>query len=133
MKKLILTGLILFSALSVFAVVNPQIRACHSVNGEFFVLKSDYDELGICKFGPALVGAIDILNKDDSIEEPLSLIRYKQGLQSCSVENVANLTSFEGDVRAFCIYSDNSLIDLETVKSGKNNPRNSKLNSALGL
>lgn len=133
MKKLLIASAVIFSTATTFAIRNPQIRACYTAGGQFFVLNTEDDQIGVCKLGLSLVGAIDILNKDSRIEVPLSLSHYKRGIQVCQAQNVTTLVTFEGEELTFCQYSDGSLIDIETVASGKNNERNAVLNKVLGL
>lgn len=133
MKNLALFAMILFTTAATYAVKNPQIRACYAAGGEFMVVNSSEDEIGLCKFGPSLVGAIDILNKDARIEIPLSLHNYKKGIQLCGSQNMTKFTTFEGEEISVCQYYDGSVIDLETLASGKNSVQNTELNSALGL
>ena len=97
------------------------------------MVNSTEDQIGLCKFELSLVGSIDILNKDARIEVPLSLHHYKNGVQLCASQNRTILTTFEGDEISFCQYYDGSLIDIETLASGKNSGRNPELNSVLGL
>ena len=132
MNKFIVFNIFLFSTLSVFAF-NPQIRACNAVSGEFMVVNTQYDQLGLCKLGLSVVGSIDILNKDARIEVPLSLFNYRRGVKACNTQNLTRLTTFEGDSIYVCHYSDNSVIDVETLTSGKDSLRNKELNAALML
>lgn len=133
MKNLALFTLILCTAAASYAVRNPQIRACYAAGGEFMVVNAPEDQLGICKLGLSMVGSIDILNKDARIEIPLSLHNYKKGVQLCLAQNRTTLSTFDGEEISVCQYYDGSVIDLETLSSGKNNNRNDLLNSALGL
>lgn len=133
MKSLILATAILASATSVFAR-NPQIRACYEVGGRYVVANSTDDQFGLCILGESLVGSIDILNRDNAIEFPLSLHYYKKGVQACPAQNRKTLTSLDGlDEISVCMYVDNSIVDIETLAAGKNNERNAKLNEVLGL
>lgn len=133
MKKLLIVSAVIFSTATAFAFKNPQIRACYTVGGQFLVINTEDDQIGLCKIGNSLVGAIDILNKDSRIEVPLSLSHYKRGIQVCKSQNITTLVTFEGEEVTFCQYSDGSLIDIETVASGKNSERNTVLNNVLGL
>ncbi|MEQ1722073.1 MAG: hypothetical protein ABL930_02790 [Pseudobdellovibrio sp.] len=133
MKKLLVLTAVILSAATSFAAQNPQIRACRVVGGQFLVMISDEDQVGVCHIGLSLVGAIDILNKDSRIEAPLSLSHYKRGIQVCQSQNITTLTTFEGEKVTFCQYNDGSFIDIETVASGKVSGRNLELNKALGL
>lgn len=133
MKNLVMLAMILFTTTATYAVRNPQIRACYSTGGNFLVVNTFQDQIGLCQFGHSLVGAIDILNKDARIEIPLSLHYYKIGVQLCESRNQMTLTTFDGDKISVCQYYDGSVIDIKTLTSGKNSGHNSQLNSALGL
>ncbi len=133
MKNLALIAIVLFTAAVSNAIRNPQIRACHSAGGEFFVVQSSNDQIGLCKLDLSIVGAIDLMNKDASIEVPLSLHNYKKGVQVCGTQNITTLKTFNNEELSVCMFYDGSIIDIETLASGKNNARNQALNSALGL
>lgn len=121
------------STTTVFAR-NPQIRACYDVGGRFEVVNSSNDQIGLCILDQSLVGAIDILNRNNVIEFPLSLYKYKKGVQVCPRQNITNLKSFDGlEEITVCMYSDGSILDIETLASGKNSERNAKLNEVLGI
>lgn len=125
--------MILLTTTATYAVRNPQIRACYAAGGQFMVVNSTEDQIGLCKLGPSLIGSIDLLNKDARIEVPLSLHNYKKGVQVCGSQNRTILTTFDGEEISFCQYYDGSVIDIETLASGKNSGRNPELNSVLGL
>lgn len=133
MKKLAIFGAVILSTLSVYAYKNPQIRACHSVGGQFFVANSQFDQFGLCKIGLSIVGAVDILNRNAQIEYPASLYNYTRGIQVCTQFNRNTLTTLEGETLEVCLYSDSTIIDIETLASGKNSGRNPELNKVLGL
>ena len=122
------------SSISVFAAQNPQIRACRIAGGEFMVMRADNDQLGLCKFELSLVGAIDILVKASDASAPQSLAAFKDGVRFCE-GTLTSLTSIpNGDVSvSFCRYADGSLIDMDTLTTGRYNPRNSVLAQSLGL
>lgn len=133
MKILALISILFLTNSLSLAAKNPQIRACYAAGGEFLVVNSVDDQIGLCRFGLSLVGSIDILNKDARIEVPLSLHNYKKGVQLCMSQNRTKLTTFEGEEISVCQYYDGSIIDIETLASGKLSDRNPKLNSVLGL
>jgi hypothetical protein len=133
MKSFVLALTLLLVGNSSFATRNPQIRACVTVGGQFFVVNSAFDEIGLCRIDASLVGAIDILNRDSGIEVPLSLYNYKKGVKSCSTQNLTTLYTFEGEPIYVCLYSDGSILDVETLTTGKDSPRNQELNKVIGL
>ena len=133
MKKLVIFGAVILSTLSAYSFKNPQIRACHLVGGQFFVANSQFDQIGLCKIGLSVVGAIDLLNRDAQIEYPASIYNYVRGIQVCNQLNHTTLKTTEGEIIYVCQYSDGSLVDIETLASGKNSGRNLELNKVLGL
>lgn len=133
MVKSAVIAFVLLVSLSSFAYKNPQMRACYAVGGEFIVVNAPEDQIGLCKLGLSLVGAIDILNKDAQIEVPFSLSSYKRGFQACASRNLRIFKTFEGEEIQVCHYSDGSVIDIETLASGKDSERNIELNRVLGL
>lgn len=133
MKRLARILIVLSSATTAIATTNPQIRACKFFGGEFIAANTAEEQIGLCKFDASLVGSIDILNKDARIEVPLSLYNYKKGIQACTSQNTVTLTTFEGEEISICHYYDGSVIDIETLSTGKNSYRNKKLNAVLGL
>ena len=123
MLKIIVFSTMLFSTWTAYALMpvtaaNPQIRACNSVGGQFAVITSEYDQIGLCAIGSSIVGAIDILNKDAAIEIPLSLYNYRKGVLSCNRANLTLLTTMNGNQLYLCMYSDGSLIDIDIAKAG---------------
>ena len=124
--------LIFISALAAYATNNPQIRACNVTGGQFFsVFTEEQDQLGLCRYGEALIGSIDILNKDETVT--LSIENYRAGIRDCETFNLTLLKTFNGEYILACRYNDGSVIDIETLKTGYTNERNDLLNKALGL
>lgn len=117
------------------ATKNPQIRACVTSGGQFFsVYTEEDDQLGLCQYGDALIGSIDILNKDVAEDEtPLSIENYRAGIHDCETFNLTTLTTFNGKLISACRYNDGSVIDLQTLYTGYNNERNFQLNKALNI
>ena len=134
-KSLVL--LLAFMSTSSWALpaTNPQMRACRMANGQFFVLDTGLDKIGLCRLGPSIVGAIDLLNKDaDTEDAPNSVVDYRNGVTECDPKKVANFPNpIGGRNLRICYYDDGSIIDMLTLNRGKNNPLNSSLNKALGL
>jgi hypothetical protein len=133
MKTLLLTGAITLLSTTAFSASNPQIRACHSVGGQFFVSQVLDDQIGLCKIGQSVVGSIDILNRDAQIEVPLSLHYYASGVKVCPPQNLTTLNDANQNEFTVCMYSDDSVIDIETLNSGFESHRNLQLDAILGL
>lgn len=121
------------TSLAPLGLSNAQMRACRISGGQFLVGETTDDQIGLCQLGVSLVGAIDILNKNARIEIPLSLHNYKRGVRECVEQNLARIYIDQNRTVDVCLYSDGTLIDLDTLRSGKENPRNFRLNRALGL
>jgi hypothetical protein len=134
MKNLGLFMLLALAGLTASAASNPQMRACRVVNGQFFVIDTGLDQLGLCRIGYSVIGAIDLLNKDASIEDmPFSVYEYSRGTTTCEADHIATFPSPGGSALKVCYYDDGSLIDLQTLNRGKSHPHNWYLNKALGL
>lgn len=131
-----LTGImtaVLFVSIQSMAQSTAPVRACRFSGGQFFIGETDLGPVGICKFANSFVGSLDILNKNARIEVPLSLHNYRKGVRRCVDQNLADLYLNETDSIEICQYSDGSFIDLDTLSTGKEHMRNTKLNRALGI
>lgn len=136
MKKFGLFMLLAFVGLSSLAAAasNPQMRACRVASGQFFVLDTGLDQIGLCRLGPSVIGAIDLLNKDADVEDvPASIYEYRNGVTFCEPAHVASFPNPNGTVLKVCYYDDGSIIDLQTLVRGKNHPQNYSLSKALDL
>ena len=125
--------ILLASITSSAAVGNPQMRACRVTGGQFTTVLTDMDQLGMCRYGQALVGSIDILNKDDSELAPLSIENYRDGILDCEAFNLTSVRTSDGKLIQVCRYNDGSIIDLVTLSRGRYDFRNQLLNKALGF
>jgi hypothetical protein len=118
---------------SLSSAKNAQIRACLSVGGEFSTIETQLDNVGLCKVGLSYVGALDILHRNSVIEAPLSLHYYKKGVRTCPIQNLITSRNSQGHNIKLCFYSDESLIDLDTLSAGHISERNVKLDVLLKL
>lgn len=126
--------LLAVTGFTTLAASNPQMRACRVANGQFFVLDTGLDQLGLCRIGYSVIGAIDLLNKDAAIEDmPFSVYEYSRGATTCEPDHVTTFPNPGGSALKVCYYDDGSLIDLQTLIRGRNHPNNWYLNKALGL
>lgn len=135
MKKTIFS-VILFTTSMAFAVQkNPLIRTCHILEGEFVVATTHNDQVGFCRFGKAIVGALDLMlfNNKETITQ--SINSYMKDQNSCDqqgkIETV--IVAGGGTSLQICTFPDGSMIELGTLIKGTNSTDNSKLNTALGL
>lgn len=136
MKKYILLSLMTFPSVFAWAVQkNPQIRTCHTLGGEFVVASSYNDQIGFCRFGKALVGALDLTLFNNKETVPQSLSSYIKNQTSCEpMGRIETLTVLGGSESIpFCAYNDGSFIELGTLIKGSGSLDNNKLNKALGL
>ena len=69
MKSLGLFMLLVLAGFTSSAASNPQMRACRVASGQFFVVDTGLDQLGLCRIGNSVIGAMDLLNKDAAIED----------------------------------------------------------------
>lgn len=101
--------------------------------GEFSVIEAQVDSFGLCKIGLSYVGALDVLHRDSIIETPLSLHYYKKGVRTCPIQNLMTARSSQGYDIKLCLYSDESIIDLDTLSTGHVSHRNTKLDALLKI
>ena len=131
----------LFSILAIFtlsvsvnAQSNPQIRVCNLTGGAFNVAATENDQVGLCKFDLAYVGTIDLLNFHDRIQAVQSIQTYIDGIQSCEPYGQMKIvTLLAGASVSVCVFNDGTMIEADTLKKGRYDSSNVKLNKALGL
>lgn len=112
---------------------NPMIRNCNIAGGEFTVVQTANDQLGLCKFDQAYVGSLDVMFLNDQTSFSLSFMEYTQQQSDCS-GSVVKATILATTIQVeLCQYSDNSLIDTSTLKKGVSHSDNAALNKYLGL
>ncbi len=113
---------------------NPQIRHCRISGGEFIVVNTPNDQVGVCQLGAAAIGANDLATYRSGDENPLSVQLYSQGVTSCLASGtLMRVLSLEGQEFEICFFADGSLLESSTMKTGIHSARNKKLTRALGL
>ncbi len=124
-----------FSLVSFAAQKNPQIRTCHTLGGEFVAAQIPHDEVGLCKFDQALIGANDLVLFENKESISQSISNYLKSNTSCEPNGQITTAVVLGGLSSiqFCSYADGSMIDLSTLIKGQNSADNQKLNEALGL
>lgn len=134
MKLAFVACICFFSLISYSAQNNPQIRECNLQNGQFVVAQTEHDQVGICKLGGAIIGALDLFIHNSKQGIPDSLNMYLNGNFSCdpfgSTTTITTLSHLNLQV---CFFDDGSFIGLKTLSEGIHSPFNRKLNKALGL
>lgn len=134
MKKMILIFSTLFSSLTFAVQKNPQIRTCQTLGGDYLVANSYNDQIGLCKFDKAIVGALDLMlfNNKEAISQ--SLNAFMKGQTNCeSVGQIQTLIIVQGASLQFCSFADGSFIELGTLIKGIDSADNQKLDQVLGL
>lgn len=135
MKKSILFVIVFASSMAFAIQKNPLIRTCNILEGEFVVANSHDDQVAFCRFGKALVGALDLMlfNNKESITQ--SINSYMKIQTSCEPQGQIETMILVGGGSSYqiCTYPDGSMIELGTLIKGANSADNSKLNTALGL
>lgn len=135
MKKSFLFVIVFASSMAFAVQKNPLIRTCNILQGEFVVANSSNDQIGFCRFGKAMVGALDLMlfNNKETITQ--SINNYMKNQTSCEPQGTIEtmIIAGGGDSLQICTYPDGSLIELGTLIKGSNSADNSKLNTALGL
>lgn len=110
---------------------NPQIRSCRLAGGEFVEVKTAQDQIGLCKFGSAYIGALDILQYTDTKEYSLAALYFGIDLRLCDgavidAENLEKTQSFK-----LCTYNGESYIEMNTLNKGVHHPDNKQLKDFL--
>jgi hypothetical protein len=136
MKSLITLSAFVLTVFSKFAMAqtNPQIRFCHQSEGTFIVANTENDQVGLCRFSSATIGALDLLDYQTKKTPVQSLRSYIDGIQLCEPygENVT-ITIVQGPTLQVCRFGDGSMIDMQTLLAGREASQNAALNKALKL
>jgi putative hemolysin len=112
---------------------NPQIRICRQLGGEFVAANTDTDQIGLCRFGQAYIGSIDLVRFVDK-SSPDSIETYTNNIQSCEpYAQTKQVQILQGPCLNVCVFSDGSIIESQTLSNGRQNFNNAKLNKALNL
>ena len=118
---------------------NPLMRVCRQEQGLFWAVDIAQDQVGLCLFGEAGIGAQDLLDLKTAGSQSKALHAYVATLvnqQTPSVCDSVSAQRVEGvdsnnQVFALCLFSDNSLIEENTLARGPGAPENKKLDQAL--
>lgn len=131
--------------ISSFGSSNPMIRACTLTNAEVQILKlrksaSDFeDEFVFCKY--TAVSKLDGLSMHLSLQgqhtEAVSayFLSSESNINAC-LDNSGEIvlaSTLDGNSIQICRFDDNSMIGNSTLSIGNNDPKNQKLNKALGF
>lgn len=111
---------------------NPLIRICHQVGGEFVVFQNTKDEIPTCKIGHSYIGSLDLIQFMFEHQETLSINNYKTDNKTCEGQ-FKSLKSLEGQVIDFCLFSDSSILDIQTLTAGPYQSGFEALNLILGI
>lgn len=132
----ILWGLIAgaFVATVSWANTNPLMRVCRLEQGRFWTLQVPGDELPLCFFGKAAVGAESLLQLESQAGDSEAVKAYKSASGGdCSTLGAENLEGVDSNGVSFkvCRFADSSLIEENTLKAGFGHPSNQKLDQVL--
>lgn len=135
MKQSFLIFIVFTSSLAFAVQKNPLIRTCNNLEGEFVAANSHNDQIGFCRFGKAVVGALDLMlfNNKETITQSIST--YMKNQTACEPQGKIEtmIVVGTGDSLQICVYPDGSFIELGTLIKGSGSADNTKLNAVLGL
>lgn len=118
------------ASLVLAAQKNPLIRDCQQSQGVFIATDSNN---ALCALNTNLVGALDVVHFKNKIKMPLSLKAYIAGKTICQGQTRLE-TWGNGSMQVaarVCVFSDDSMIDLDTLSKGFNSASNAALNQFL--
>jgi hypothetical protein len=148
MKSLLMSAILFLSAFPAMAISdsNPNLRICHLLSSQYgaevYILglvsseTDSYDHasdfIPFCRFGSAIMGTPTLLRRGTVA---YSAYKNSTGRSSCSDYSATdmNLISDSGDRYVACRFSDESWVELETLKKGPSSSANANLNRVLGL
>lgn len=118
---------------------NPQIRACRFTQGLFRVIETSADQIGFCVYEKSLIDAVSVMQ----ILESKQTLAVQAFLET---ENIEHATCASAGAKALhgqmdnsgvhsdspvhykiCQFTDNSYLELRTLKLGVNARENKKL------
>ena len=115
---------------------NPMMRTCMRVQGQFWIVYGQDQELPRCLMGAAGIGAEALMSFKNGNGNFLSVRAYKQGSGSnCEQAGAVTVVGQDSDKVSFevCQFSDGSLIERQTLLRGKGSVENRELDRALSI
>jgi len=142
MMRVLLLSLVLVLAgtFSWASFKNPWMRACGIEQGQFWIVKSGSEELTMCYFGEAAIGAETLFLFKSHADNTDAVEAYKNRLSTASVKGgvcgAFGAELFEGKDNQgrstnICRFSDQSLIEETTLWLGAGASVNEDLDLAL--
>lgn len=140
MRVLLLTVLIAFSGSTAWSAESPARRVCRTEGGQFWILNPGPQEMVMCFFGQAAVGARALFTfKTRSGREMKAIEAYRQHDPSsvrggvCGSYEAEAVTGKDttGQTFTICKFSDGSLMEGTTLWLGPDARENEQLNKAL--
>lgn len=112
---------------------NPLIRHCIQSQGQYWVLApGTAKDYALCVFSNnSAISAMDLMLNQTEQKRTLAINAFLKSITSCSGQVVFDVSDSEGTNWDLCVYSDNSFIELKTLKKGKTHPDNAELLSVL--
>ncbi len=113
---------------------NPQIRLCRQLQGQFIVVETPNDQVGLCQLGAGYMGSLDLVKYLTENTLPMSIESYSSGSTTCDPLGTSRtVLSLENNEFRVCIYKDGSIVEMTTLQKGKGDPSHIELDQALGL
>jgi hypothetical protein len=113
---------------------NPLIHACNLTGGAFHVLQIDDDQVGFCKYGPALIDSLSVLEiTSDQRTSTAAKLALSAGSDCADSGDFVSAQDLEGVPFSICRFSDGSSLEIKTLQSGADSSSNAKLVHALKM
>lgn len=123
--------LVLFISLSALAE-NPQLHACRLTSGTFHVIALEDDEFGFCEYGSAMMDSYSIFDSIFDSHQSIAVEAFSASLDCTEAQGyLIRGTDLEGKIYEICRFSDDSMIENETLLAGPGSADNAQLVNAL--
>lgn len=126
----------LFASFSFAANNNPLMRTCRRENGLFWIVYAPNQELPLCFFGDAAIGAEALHGYKFGGGTVLAVDAYKKSTgATCEQAGAVTVAGQDSEKATFevCQFSDGTLVEKNTLLRGPGSPANGDLNRALRL
>lgn len=111
---------------------NPQIRTCNTTGGVFHSAHLSGDQVGFCIYGAAMMDSVSLLEVTTTSYKKSAVLAFEAGL-NCSAAGGSEISvnDLEGHQFDVCLFSDSSIVELNTLIAGPNSSANAGLVQAL--
>lgn len=113
-----------FSTMATAGINNPLFRICANNSGVFQVmylsgspsnLNAPYKDVALCQFGSTLIDSLSLINYRDQNTQSMALSAFLNDETSCQKTGGEVI---EKNLGPACLYSDASVIDLQSLEQG---------------